>query len=191
MLDESSGLRIPLRLRGIFSYFETHKLTPDEVDEAETYDCIELSPESAEWDSHPTTSFPRTKTHDSFLDYKGELKDAPEPKRRKLIYDDDVMASSAEMCNIKMTAEQFETAVDESITPSNIFANPFDQPSIDCDKTDPILAEVMDLTGILDEGVLNSLLIDAISSNRTLLWLQVALPYPVKRTEMKLMVYSS
>ena len=91
IIDNSSGLRIPLRLRGIFSYFETRKLTPDEVDEAETYDCIELSPESAEWDPSDDVF---SSNEDSFLDFRGELKDAPEPKRRKLIYDDDVMASS-------------------------------------------------------------------------------------------------
>ena len=44
--DSATDLRVPFKLRGIFSYFETRSLTPDEIMNCTEYDTVYLSPDS-------------------------------------------------------------------------------------------------------------------------------------------------
>ena len=46
IFDEDTGLRIPLLLKEVFSYFETRRLTKDEMINCASYDVIYLSPDS-------------------------------------------------------------------------------------------------------------------------------------------------
>ena len=48
--DEEHGLRIPLQLDGIFSYFPTRALTRDEMEYPERLPIICLTPDSRIWD---------------------------------------------------------------------------------------------------------------------------------------------
>ena len=49
---EEHDLRIPLKLDGIFTYFETRALTPDEIEYPENIPMIFLSPDSPRWDPY-------------------------------------------------------------------------------------------------------------------------------------------
>ena len=79
-------LRIPLRLRGIFSFFPSRALEPSEIENCEEMDCVCLTPEGREWD--PNTSF-WDDEEAKFLNQSGELIWPPPPKRRKLLIPDD------------------------------------------------------------------------------------------------------
>ena len=46
---EETWLRIPLTLNGTFSMFETRSLTEDEIENAENYPTLFLSPDSNMW----------------------------------------------------------------------------------------------------------------------------------------------
>ena len=87
IIDEESGLIIPLCLRGIFSCFETRRITPDEVDDCNNMNVIYLSPDSPIWDPHDEVS---SNNEDTFVDDEGEIIEPCQHKKRKLIHDDDV-----------------------------------------------------------------------------------------------------
>ena len=70
IIDEETGFRIPLRLRGIFSCFDTRSVTPDEVDNCTEMDVVYLSPDSPTWDPHSEVY---STNEDIFLDDQGEL----------------------------------------------------------------------------------------------------------------------
>ena len=93
---ETNGidLRIPMRLDGIFSYFATRELTVEEIDNCEYIETLQLRPDSDDWDPYDE-SF--ADCEDSFTDFKGELIDRPE-KRRRLIKDVDVGNTSVALC---------------------------------------------------------------------------------------------
>ena len=48
--DPETELRIPLKLRGIFSCFNTRALTQEEISNCMDYDTIFLTPDSERWD---------------------------------------------------------------------------------------------------------------------------------------------
>ena len=47
-----TGLRIPMQLDRIFSYFPTRKLTQEEIDKCEYIKTVYLTPDAAEWDPY-------------------------------------------------------------------------------------------------------------------------------------------
>ena len=49
LFDEETGPRIPFTLNGTFSMFETRSLTEDEIENAENYPTLFLSPDSNMW----------------------------------------------------------------------------------------------------------------------------------------------
>ena len=87
IIDEESGFRIPLRLRGIFSCFDTRKVTPDEIDNCNSMDAIYLSPDSPTWEPHSEVY---STNEDTFLDDQGEMVYPRQYKKRKLVHDEDV-----------------------------------------------------------------------------------------------------
>ena len=52
LFDEETGLRIPFTLNGIFSVFATRSLNEDEIENAENYKTIFLTPDSNSWDPY-------------------------------------------------------------------------------------------------------------------------------------------
>ena len=70
MVTPNQGLQIPLRLRGVFSFFPTCALTPDENKNAQECDLVMLTPDAAGWDPN-SSSF--IEQEDSFLEKSGEL----------------------------------------------------------------------------------------------------------------------
>ena len=50
--DSETGMRIHLKLKGIFSYFPTRALTPDEIDNWDTFPIVFVTPDGDAWDPH-------------------------------------------------------------------------------------------------------------------------------------------
>jgi hypothetical protein len=49
-VDNVTGMRIHLKLNGIFSYFTTHNLLQEEMDHWDTYPIVFLTPDGDSWD---------------------------------------------------------------------------------------------------------------------------------------------
>ena len=52
IIDRESGLRIPLHLDGIFSYFPTRALNEDEMEDLGQYKAVFLFPDAEFWDPY-------------------------------------------------------------------------------------------------------------------------------------------
>ena len=52
IISQDSNIRIPLSLKGIFSYFESRALTPREIDTCEEMEYLMLTPDAKTWDPH-------------------------------------------------------------------------------------------------------------------------------------------
>ena len=52
VIEEDIELRIPLRLDGIFSYFSTRSLTPEEIKNIDNVEAIFLTTNSKSWDPY-------------------------------------------------------------------------------------------------------------------------------------------
>eukprot|EP00956_Cyclotella_meneghiniana_P018591 scaffold31024_cov85-Cyclotella_meneghiniana.AAC.2 len=80
------GLKIPLRLRGIFSYFPTRALNQDELDNCDEHDLVYLTPDVSTWNPYAEGY---TDLEDQYLGDNGEINEPPRKKRRELISQDD------------------------------------------------------------------------------------------------------
>ena len=65
LFREETGLRIPFTLNGTFSMFETRSLTEDEIENAENYPTIFLTPDSNRWGPYNESY---KSNEDSYLD---------------------------------------------------------------------------------------------------------------------------
>jgi hypothetical protein len=50
IVDDVTGMRIHLKLNGIFSYFTTRNLLQEEMDHWDTYPIVFLTPDGDSWD---------------------------------------------------------------------------------------------------------------------------------------------
>ena len=75
-------LRIPLWISGVFSYFDSRSLTDKEIEYCETMDLVLVTSDSKFWYPHCNLY---SEQEENFLNFRGELKHPPEPKRRKII----------------------------------------------------------------------------------------------------------
>ena len=66
----NAKLKIPLRLDGIFSYFETRKLTSEEVSQCEYIKSVSLCPVGPKWDPYDPMF---ANQEDSMIDYRGDV----------------------------------------------------------------------------------------------------------------------
>ena len=85
---KDSGLRIPLKLWGIFSYFHSRVPTDQEIAEC---DKVFITPDSDSWDPY---SDHFASNEDSLLDYNGDVIDDRRRKRHRLDDYSDVLPSS-------------------------------------------------------------------------------------------------
>ena len=53
--EEDVDIRIPLRLDGIFSYFPTLSITPEDIENFNHVEAIFLTPDLTSWDSYDDT----------------------------------------------------------------------------------------------------------------------------------------
>ena len=71
-------LRIPLRLKGVFSYFETRKLTPTEIEECDQMQALCLTPDSKAWEPNDEVW---AEEEEKYLDGVGNLRELSPTKR--------------------------------------------------------------------------------------------------------------
>jgi len=68
--DAATDLRVPFKLRGLFSYFKTRYLTSDEIMNCSTSDTVYLLPDSNSWNpANPIWA----EQEDVLLDSRGEV----------------------------------------------------------------------------------------------------------------------
>ena len=111
--DSATDLRVPFKLRGIFSYFETRSLTPDEIMNCTEYDTVYLSPDSTSWNP---TSTEWAAQENALLDSNGEIPFPVIKQPTQLIGEND-----AEICSV----EVFEQAINKVLV-SSCESNPQD-----------------------------------------------------------------
>ena len=78
---DNAKLKIPLRLDGIFSYFETRKLTEEEISQCEYIETVGLCPMGPKWDPYDPEY---SNQEDSMVDFRGDVL-IPRPKKRKVL----------------------------------------------------------------------------------------------------------
>ena len=83
VIEEDIELRIPLRLDGIFSYFSTRSLTPEEIKNIDNVEAIFLTPYVTSWDTYDDTY---EDEEDNFLDQQGDMI-YPQQQKIKLFND--------------------------------------------------------------------------------------------------------
>ena len=98
--DNGTNLNIRMKLDGIFSYFPTHKLTMDELEECEYMEMVYLSPDAAQWNPYDEEY---AESEDNFLNFRGDLIHR-QPKRRKILDDSGVfeLQVSEEIMKLKL-----------------------------------------------------------------------------------------
>jgi len=109
--DENAKLKIPLKLDGIFSYFETRKLTNDEIDGCEYIETVGLCPSGPGWDPYDPEY---SNQEDSMIDFRGDVI-TPQPKKRRKILDD------RDVFELNVSVERYEAAISSIVAsyPSN------------------------------------------------------------------------
>ena len=124
-------------------------------------DVLELTPDSPAWDPQDEVY---SNNEDTFMDDRGELIYPCQYKKCKLIHDDDIR--EAEVFKIEATGDDWEAAVDAVLAVNDdIFGHGLDDDAFDF-EADPIRAHVADLTGILDEDILNKAFGDHLRESR-------------------------
>ena len=116
ILAHDGSLRIPLQLKGIFSYFPTRTLTPEENEDPEALEAVLLTPDAATWS--PNDSSYR-EHEESFLNEYGEPVDRPS-KRRRLLEEVDVEGEVAAYKTINVTGEEWEAAIDSVVSQNGV-----------------------------------------------------------------------
>ncbi|KAL7538844.1 hypothetical protein ACHAXR_009411 [Thalassiosira sp. AJA248-18] len=165
IISRRDNIRIPLRLKGVFSYFASRKLTSDELENCEEMETLCLTPNSRRWNPHCDSY---ANNDDSFLDFRGELQ-YPLPKKRRLINEDEV-EDEAEISSFRIMDDQWENAIDAAIAASDIDFIKRDDPSMSEDDLkqddDPIRAHVADLSGIFDPTIFQNALNDRLGDSK-------------------------
>ena len=150
--DVGTDLKIPLRLDGIFSCFDTRKLTAQEVNDCEYIETVKLTPESSDWDPYDPQFADQ---EDSFVDFRGEVLVRP-PKKRK-VFDD------ADIADIQVTAEQYEAVVSSIVARNHerlsegavqMGCNPLDGDADLSRGEDFMQSAVAELTACFDQDLL-------------------------------------
>ena len=118
--DGDVPLRIPLRLKGVFSYFPSKKLTPVEVQDCNDLPSICITPDSRMWDPNDDAW---AEGEDSYPNDDGTLIVAPPPrKKRNLIQENDFSHSddAHEWIEINVSSVQWEDSLDKTIEANDI-----------------------------------------------------------------------
>jgi hypothetical protein len=97
--DSDTTLRIPLKLRGIFSCFKTRSLTHDEILNCRDFQTVHLTPDSSHWDPHSTHW---AEAEDALLDADGEIPFPLAKDPTHLISEDDADVCSMEVLNRRL-----------------------------------------------------------------------------------------
>lgn len=119
IFEQESGLRIPLQLSGVFSYFPSRALNSDEIEHPESYEMIWLTPNSDSWNPYNDIW---AEQESSYLDQEGEIIPQHIPQQQHLIDATDVEVSAVQMPSV----DAYEAAVDAVISSAYTGENPQD-----------------------------------------------------------------
>ena len=98
--DTTTELRIPLKLRGVFSYFNSRSLNSQEINDCKSYDTIYLTPDCSSW--NPTNTS-RAEQEDSLLDSDGTIPFPLVREPHNLISEDE-----AEICSCEVVEQTID-----------------------------------------------------------------------------------
>ena len=87
--DPATFMRIRLKLKGIFSCFDSRPLTVDEMNNWEEYPVVYLTPDGPTWDP---TSVHYAQAEDDMVDGEGDIVTGEIPTRQELLEESDVAA---------------------------------------------------------------------------------------------------
>ena len=155
--ENGTNLNIHMKLDGNLSYFPTHKLTMDELEECEYMETVYLSPDAAQWNPYDVEY---AESEDKFLYFRGDIIHR-QPKRWKILDDSDVF-------ELQVSEENYEAAIssivgandtgafkyDESVDSFSMKNDYFESKSDFVRDDDYMQAAVTDLTGCLYEELL-------------------------------------
>ena len=147
IFDPETNLRIPLKLRGIFSCFKTRCLTDEEILNCQEYPKLYLTPDNARWDPHSTHW---EEAEEALLDADGDIPYPLAKQPTHLIGEDDV-----EVCSV----EVLEKRMDDVIV-SSIEGNPQDDMKDSREEwliiEDAICAHISSADPILDNDLMGA-----------------------------------
>ena len=137
-------LKIPLLLKGIFSYFHTRSLTQDELERCDEMEAVCLTPDTREW--NPTSEI-WAEEESKYTDHEGELI-LPGPEKNK-----NKEESSKDWIDLNVSSSQWENAIDTTLDANDMTFITEDEDiewKDNVDSDDPIRAHICDLTGAFD-----------------------------------------
>ena len=111
LLHEETGLRIPFTLSDTFSVFETRSLTDEEIENAENYPTVFLTPDSNKWDPYDESY---KLNDDLFLGSRGDMFLPSTASKRTLATEAGMLAAGPENDNNDMADAHVATI--EAIT---------------------------------------------------------------------------
>ena len=136
IIDRSTGMKIRMFLRGIFSGFDSRELSQAEIDNCDDYELVMLTPDASQWDPYDEVY---ADNEQRYLAWDGSVQEPLEhPKRRRLITEED---KQAEMFTFQVSGEQWEQALDEAVADVDLNFSPYDamDPNLfNVDQDDPI-----------------------------------------------------
>ena len=80
IICKDAGLKIPLRLRGVFSIFTSRALTSDEEENCDNLNFVMITPDGRSWDPY-SESYQENESH--FTRYGGKQKELVSRKRQR------------------------------------------------------------------------------------------------------------
>jgi len=150
IFDPATGLRIHLKLNGIFSYFPTRPLTSSEIESLDDYRLVYLTPDAEQWDPY-RTSF--ADDEDAMVDVDGTIARYDRRPSSPIVGATLVAETYAD----PVTWECFEAAVDHACDLFDAPSTMFTDDDVIAFSTDGIRAQVAQLEGSLDPMIFSAL----------------------------------
>ena len=99
IFDTATELRIPLKLRGVFSYFNSRSLNSEEIHDCKSYDTIYFTPDCSNWNPANTSW---AEQEDSILEFDGNIQFPLVRESHNLISEDETEICSCEVVEQKI-----------------------------------------------------------------------------------------
>ena len=143
IMDGEVDLKIPLRIRGIFSYFPTRALTQGEIEECDGMDAICLTPDAKSWDPSDGSW---AEEEDKYLTYQGEFTQPRPTKRRRLLDEvgSEVGSMDGAWVHLNTSSAQWESVIDATVNSNDMMLPPDTSSNlmVNLDQDDPIRSQV-------------------------------------------------
>ena len=150
IFDPATGLRIHLKLNGIFSYFPTRPLTSSEIESLDDYRLVYLTPDAEQWDPY-RTSF--ADDEDAMVDVDGTIARYDRRPPSPIVGATLVAETYAD----PVTWDYFDTAVDHACDSFDAPSSIFTDDDVITFSTYGIRVQVAQLEGALDPMIFSAL----------------------------------